>query len=224
MNSKSLLIILSVVALVAVIVVGWGYLTYSGVANILGLNTLDEQAFSRVQDDYVLRPLDLDDSYYIDRNGERPLSNRSIILAMGELAGKSYITATDRVDGWYINLRRSDRTVIGPATITNTVEVFDTADGARLAISPEYFKAYQDNEEDFQFLDRSCGLGSECILYTSEEFDPVTRLTTVRYDIAFVYKNVLVWVSVTGLDVEVTQDDAVEAAGIVLEKLETFNS
>lgn len=224
MNSKSLLIILSVVALVAVIVVGWGFLAYSGAANILGLNTLDEAAFSRVQDDYVLRPADLESSYFIGTNGERPISNRSIVLAMGELAGKSYITATDRVDGWFINLRRADRTVIGPATITNTVEVFDSAKGARLAISPEYFKAYQDKEEDFQFLDRSCGLGSECILYTSEEFDPVTRLTTVRYDIAFVYKNVLVWVSVTGLDVEVTQDDAVEAASIVLDKLETFNS
>ncbi|MDH3944526.1 MAG: hypothetical protein OEV06_10580 [Anaerolineae bacterium] len=222
MNSKTLLIIFGVIAIVVVAAGAWGYSMYSGATNFLGLNTVDEEAFTRVQDDYVLRPEDIESSYYVDSGGEKRWANRSVILEMGEVPGKSYVAATGRVDGWYINLRRSDRTDITPATITNTVEVFEKSSGARLALSEEYFKAYHDEDEAFEFIDRSCNFGSECILYTSEEFHPGSGLTTMRYDIAFVYKNVLVWISATGLDIELNQDDVIELAEIILDKLETF--
>ncbi|MEK6256275.1 MAG: hypothetical protein N2C13_03025, partial [Chloroflexota bacterium] len=89
---------------------------------------------------------------------------------------------------------------------------------------PEYFHAYTDEEREFEFLDQNCKHGDECILYTSERFDPATGLTTVRYDVAFVYGNVLVWISATGLDVDINENHIHEAAQIVLDKLKGFEN
>ncbi len=143
---------------------------------------------------------------------------------MKEVEGKNYVLDTGRVDGWYVNLRKSDRTDIAPSTYTNTIDIFETKAGARLALSPEYFQAYTDDEREFEFLDENCNYGDECILYTSERFDAATGLTVIRYDVAFVYGNVLLWISATGLDVDISEEDIHEAAQIVVDKLEEFES
>lgn len=225
MNSKVVWLIVGLASVAAVAVGGVAIFlltTEDGIGIFGGGSTLSTEKLSRAVNEFVLRPDDLSVDYYVKSNGERIWGNRAVILEMGELNGKSYIVETGRVDGWYINLRRSDRTDIGPATYTNTVEIFETNDGARLALSPEYFKAYTSDTYDFEILDKNCNVGDSCILYTSERFDPVTRLTTMRYDIGFVYRNVLVWISVTGLDVELREADVLEAAQIILDKLEGF--
>lgn len=225
MNSKVVWLIAGLATVAAVslgAVAIYLFTTGDGFGILGGGPTLASEKLSRALNEYVLRPGDLSVDYYVKSNGERIWGNRAVILEMGELDGKSYIVETGRLDGWYINLRRSDSTDIGPATYTNTVEIFETSDGARLALSPEYFKAYTDDTYDFEILDKNCNVGDRCVLYTAEKFDPVTRLTTVRYDIGFVYRNVLVWISVTGLDVEIREADVLEAAQIILDKLEGF--
>ena len=225
MNSKVVWLIAGLATVAAVAIGAVAILLYTtgdGIGILGGGSTLSTEKLSRAINEYVLRPGDLSEDYYVKSNGEKIWGNRAVILERGELDGKAYIVDTGRSDGWYINLRRSDNTVIGPATYTNTVEIFETNDGARLALSPEYFKAYTDDKYEFEILDKNCNIGNECVTYTAEKFDPVTRLTTVRYDIGFVYKNVLVWISVTGLDVEIREADVLEAAQIILEKLEGF--
>lgn len=227
MNSKVVWLIaglatIAAIAIGAVAILLWT--TGDGLGILGGGTVLSTEKLSRAVNEYVLRPGDFSVNYYVKPNGEKILGNRAVILEMGQLDGKAYIVETGRVDGWYINLRRSNNTDIGPATYTNSIEIFETIDGARLALSPQYFKAYTDDNYDFEILDKNCNVGDRCITYTSEKFDPVTRLTTVRYDIGFVYRNVLVWISVTGLDVEVREADVLEAAQIILDKLAGFEN
>ena len=227
MNSKIVWLMAGLAGLGAV-VVGGAALIFVALDSNIGLfggtQTLDAEEFAKVQNDYVLRPDDLEVNYFIESGGEKRRGNRLIILEMKEVEGKNYVLDTGRVDGWYVNLRKSDRTDIAPSTYTNTIDIFETKEGARLALSPEYFKAYSDDEREFEFLDENCNYGDECILYTAERFDAATGLTVIRYDVAFVYGNVLVWISATGLDVDISEEDIHEATQIVVDKLEGFES
>ena len=227
MNSKIVWLMAGLAGLGAV-VVGGAALIFVALDSNIGLfggtQTLDSEEFAKVQNDYVLRPDDLEVNYFIESGGEKRRGNRLIILEMKEVEGKNYVLDTGRVDGWYVNLRKSDRTDIAPSTYTNTIDIFETKEGARLALSPEYFKAYSDDEREFEFLDENCNYGDECILYTAERFDAATGLTVIRYDVAFVYGNVLVWISATGLDVDISEEDIHEATQIVVDKLEGFES
>ena len=227
MNSKIVWLLAGLAGLAAVLVGAAALLfvvTDSNIGIFGGTQTLDAEEFAKVQNDYVLRPDDLEVNYFIESGGEKRRSNRLIILEMKEVEGKNYVLDTGRVDGWYVNLRKSDRTDIAPSTYTNTIDIFETKAGARLALSPEYFKAYTDDEREFEFLDENCNYGNECILYTAERFDAATGLTVIRYDVAFVYGNVLVWISATGLDVDISEEDIHEATQIVVDKLEGFES
>lgn len=227
MNSKIVWLLAGLAGLAAVLVGAAALLfvaTDSNIGIFGGTQTLDAEEFAKVQNDYVLRPDDLEVNYFIESGGEKRRGNRLIILEMKEVEGKNYVLDTGRVDGWYVNLRKSDRTDIAPSTYTNTIDIFETKEGARLALSPEYFKAYSDDEREFEFLDENCNYGDECILYTAERFDAATGLTVIRYDVAFVYGNVLVWISATGLDVDISEEDIHEATQIVVDKLEGFES
>lgn len=227
MNSKIVWLLAGLAGLAAVLVGAAALLfvaTDSNIGIFGGTQTLDAEEFAKVQNDYVLRPDDLEVNYFIKSGGEKRRGNRLIILEMKEVEGKNYVLDTGRVDGWYVNLRKSDRTDIAPSTYTNTIDIFETKEGARLALSPEYFKAYSDDEREFEFLDENCNYGDECILYTAERFDAATGLTVIRYDVAFVYGNVLVWISATGLDVDISEEDIHEATQIVVDKLEGFES
>ena len=227
MNSKIVWLLAGLAGLAAVLVGAAALLfvaTDSNIGIFGGTQTLDAEEFAKVQNDYLLRPDDLEVNYFIESGGEKRRGNRLIILEMKEVEGKNYVLDTGRVDGWYVNLRKSDRTDIAPSTYTNTIDIFEAKAGARLALSPEYFKAYTDDEREFEFLDENCDYGDECILYTSERFDAATGLSVIRYDVAFVYGNVLVWISATGLDVDISEEDIHEAAQIVVDKLEGFES
>lgn len=227
MNSKIVWLLAGLAGLAAVLVGAAALLfvaTDSNIGIFGGTQTLDAEEFAKVQNDYLLRPDDLEVNYFIESGGEKRRGNRLIILEMKEVEGKNYVLDTGRVDGWYVNLRKSDRTDIAPSTYTNTIDIFETKEGARLALSPEYFKAYSDDEREFEFLDENCNYGDECILYTAERFDAATGLTVIRYDVAFVYGNVLVWISATGLDVDISEKDIHVATQIVVDKLEGFES
>lgn len=226
MNTKTIWIIAAVAAVVTLAIAGSAILFMSSESDLMGLlgggRTYDAQDLVRAQADFVLRPADFEVDYFVESDGEKRRGNRLVILEMGEVEGKEFVLETGRVDGWYINLRKNDRTDIAPSTYTNTIDIFETREGARLAFSPEKFKAYNNADREFEFLDKSCNYGNDCILYTSERHDPATGLTVIRYDVAFLYGNALVWISVTGLDIDISEDHIHEAAQIVLEKMDSF--
>jgi hypothetical protein len=191
----------------------------AGSANIGGDQIVEPNSFVRVQNDYVLRPSDFTTAYHVDSGQEKRLANTTLVQEMGQAEGKAYIAATGRVEGWYIQLRRTNSAAFGPATFTNTVEVFNTVDGALVAMSPAYHPLYNSTERDYEVIEGGCSLGRNCTLFTSEKFEPASGVTTVRYDVLFTYQNVLVWVTGTGLEVELTPDVVIDAGQIVLNKL-----
>ncbi len=175
-------------------------------------------------DDFVLQPEDLPHSYRVPVGGESRYTNTTVVNEMGELPAKKYIVATGRVDGWRISLERARKADIAPARIESTMELFETNEGARLALTPEWFKAYQTgySEAEITWIEDGCSIGDGCILYTHKLFNPASNLTTTTYEVAFVYRNVLVWVMGRGLDVEMSADYMIAAAQAVYDRISQF--
>jgi hypothetical protein len=171
-------------------------------------------------DELILRPTDMDYAYHIDSGKETRYGNTNILYERGEIEAKKYIAATGRVEGWQLEMRRTHKADPTPGTYNISIEVFESVDGARLAISSEWFKAYQDLDNLPIFLDESCNIGEECILYMYESYKAAEGLTTLTYEVAFTYRNMLVWTSVRSLDYEVSEDDAIEAAQVMYDRLQ----
>lgn len=184
------------------------------------MESLDANAMAEQLEDYILRPDDLVVAYKIPTQGERRISNAGVIQERGEVEGKRYIIATGRVDGWTIALERRHKEDIAPAAYESRLELFETAEGAELAIQPEWFPAYLDQDNPPTFVAGGCNLGQNCMFYYYERLEKTTNLTYLQYHMAFTYQNVLVWVMGRGLDVDVNPDVVKAAAQIILDKLE----
>jgi hypothetical protein len=183
----------------------------------------ETRGFSKVSRQFVLRPEDFDIPYYIDPSGDSPLTNDEVVLIMGVAEGKAFVTRTGRIDGWETTLLRVNNNDIGPQKYKNSISIYETAGGAADALDPHYLWGYTTPEEVPQdYLTDNCNIGSDCTIYTSEEFYTVSGLTVMRYDVTFRYRNAAVWVSVTGLDIEITEQDAFEAANLILERLQNY--
>ena len=181
---------------------------------------LDPEEFANAIGDFVLRPDDLPNAYRVPEGGERRVSNLGIIQQMGEVAGKHYIVNTGRVEGWQIKLERRKKEDIAPGAFESAIELFESSDGAALALSPEWFKAYKDENKTPTWVEAGCDLGDECLFYYYQSIDPATNLTKLEYDVAFSYKNVIVWVMGRGLDIDTKSDYVLKAAEAVYKRLE----
>ncbi len=181
---------------------------------------LDPEVFAPALGNFVLRPDDLPHDYRVPQHGEKRVSNLGVIQDVGEVSGKHYIVSTGRVEGWFLQLERKKKADIAPAAFESTIELFESSDGAQLAISPEWFKAFKEGNKTPTWIEGGCDLGDECLFYYYESLDPATNLTKLEYDVAFAYKNVLVWVMGRGLDIDVTPDYVLDAAGAVYRRLE----
>ena len=151
----------------------------------------DAEAMVENLDDYVLRVEDMPNQYKIVTDGEQHLTNLKVINTVGEVDAKRYLAATTRMDGWSMELERVKKEELIPYTMYSQVEVFETADGAQAAFSPDWFHAYIDEERETHWIEGGCDIGDACIMYYYEKLDPTTELTTLQYEVAFVYKNVL---------------------------------
>ena len=170
---------------------------------------------------YVIRDEDLPHKYRLPPDGEFVLSTKVIINEMGELQAKKYVLATGRVNGWGIRLEREHKEDFAPLDIESRIELFESSDGAKLALSPEWYPAYK-GDSGVTWVDGGCAIGDECLIYFSEKHDAASQITTTRYEVAFVYRNVLVWVMGRGLDVDVTPEYILDAAQKIYEKLDFY--
>lgn len=182
----------------------------------------DAEAMVDNLDDYVLRPEDMPNQYKIVVDGEQHLTNLRVINSVGEVQGKRYIAATYRLDGWSLELERVNKEELIPYTMYSQIEVFETSDGAQTAFGPDWFPAYniEDDSVTPSFIENGCDYGDACVMYLFEKLDPATELTTLQYEVAFVYKNVIAKVMGRGLDFDMKPDYIVEAAGILVDKID----
>jgi hypothetical protein len=117
-------------------------------------------------------------------------------------------------------LERKKKEDVAPGVMESGIELFDSSKGAELALSPDWFKAYKDENKPPTWIDKGCDFGDQCLFYYYQSIDPATNLTKLEYNVAFVYKNVTVWVMGRGLDIDVKPDYVLEAAKSVLKRLE----
>ena len=169
----------------------------------------------------VIRNEDLPDEYRLPPGGESTLATSALINIMGEIEAKQYIVATGRVNGWKISLERVKKDAFAPYTIENTIELFETTEGAQAALSETWYPIYNDGRE-FKWVDGGCNLGDQCIFYYTEKFDAASQLTTLTYEIAFTYRNTLVWILGRGLDVDITPEYMLDVAQSVVRNLDRY--
>jgi hypothetical protein len=172
-------------------------------------------------DDFVLRSKDMPNQYRLVEDGEQHITNRRVMNTIGQAEGKQFIAATNRLDGWSIELERVNKEDLTPYTIFNQVEVFATTEGARTAFGTDWFHAYTDDNRKPNWIENGCDIADACIMYYYEKFDPKTELTTLQYEVAFVYRNVLAQVMGRSLDFDMNPDYVVQTAEFLFEKINT---
>jgi len=170
---------------------------------------------------FVLRNEDLPDEYRLPPNGEYIISTGTLINEMKELPAKRYVLETGRVNGWGIQLERVNKEDFAPSGMQSQIQLFETSQGAALAISPEWHPAYSD-EVEVSWVDGGCDIGDECLFYFTETYEAASQITKLRYEVAFAYRNVVVWVMGHGLDVDVTPEYILNAAQALYEKLDQY--
>ena len=182
---------------------------------------LDAEKMVDILGDYLLRPGDLTEEYSIPEGGEQRMATIRLIQEMGEIEAKTYVKETGRIDGWWLEIQRKNKDDFAPNTFESTIELFDSEDGPRTAISPEHFQLHKDESREYRPVAGGCDLGDHCEFYYSEREEPTTEMIIVQYDIAFTYKNAFVWILARGLEYDMDADYIIEAAEKVLEKLES---
>jgi hypothetical protein len=186
----------------------------------------DSAAMVETLEVYVLRPENLPDPYKIAEDGEQHMTNLKVINAVGEVDGKRYIAATERVDGWTLELQRVNREDLIPYTMYSSVEVFETKEGAEAAFGPDWLPVYAENEDEeadkaAKWIEDGCDLADGCIMYFYEKLDPATDVTTLEYVIVFVDRNVVATVMGRGADYDMNPEYIQEAADFLFDKIES---
>jgi len=223
-SNKGLLIGILIVLVILIIAVIYFVASTSagGLSSVLGGGAIDTNQFLRKMRDISLQ----NDDFSIPYNSitDKHFDNDAIVGRMTLEEGKPYVIATGRVDGWETYLEKTNVRDIGPEVIRSRVEIFETVDGAKTAFSDDYLWVYNDpDKEPDEILDENCKHGDECLLLYYEEITPGSTAMKVEWDIVFRYKNVVAWVIVRGSDIETQEQDAHDAAQIVLYSLEAID-
>jgi hypothetical protein len=142
---------------------------------------------------------------------------------MRKIDGTKFVLATERVDGWEINMYRSSDRDIAPEAYRSTISVFQNNNGASLALSEEWLPVFTSTIKNLgELVDKNCNVGSDCLLYATDEFNQVSGISTLTYTVIFRYKNVVVTVWAKGLEMEIDKADVLDAAKSVLARLEDY--
>lgn len=214
-----------VLLIVLVLILGGGlaYLLLSG-GNLpfalSGNQEFDQDTFIVSMNELVLGPTDFSDAYKVAPGGNMRVDNAQFNNGFGSTYGKPFITATGRVDGWDLSMERVNPDAFTPEFVRSRVEIYQNADGASTALSKDWFWAYQlEDRMPDEFLDTSCNLGKDCLTFMYKEVKAGQGAIMERYDVAYRYQNIVVWVFIKGQQGEVTEDLVLEYGQIVLDKI-----
>jgi hypothetical protein len=189
--------------------------------SVVSQGVFDTEKLVENLDDFVLRSEDMPNQYRLVENGEQHITNRRVMNTVGQAEGKQYIAASNRLDGWSMELERVNKEDLTPYTIFSQVEVFETTEGAQTAFGTDWFHAYTDENRKPNWIEDGCDIGDTCIMYYYEKVDPTTELTTLQYEVAFVYRNVLAQVMGRSLDFDMNPEYVVQAAESLFGKIDT---
>jgi hypothetical protein len=215
-SSRTPLLLLVLVIVIAAAAAAYFFLIQPGQTPV------DTEALVLNIDELVLQPKDLPGNYATEYNTH--FSNEQLTSALGAAEAKTYALETGRVDGWQVYYRRAGAGQLVPEFYFNRTEVFESTQGASQALSEDFFWVYTDDEKaPDEWLDRSCSYGQECILFSYREVKAGAGAATVRTDMAFRYKNLLVWLYVKGQEGEATEQHLFDAAELLIDRIDSLN-
>lgn len=195
------------------------------VDTILGGREFDQDLFIVKMDQLTLVPADLTDKYQYAPGGTIRFDNNQLIKNMGAAYGKPFISTTGRVDGWDVMLERSDPYAYSPEFIRNRVEIYESANGASLALSDDWYWAFNiEGRQPDEMLDKSCNIGSDCMTYMYKIVEPAKGAIVEQYELAYRYQNIVVWVMIKGVQGEVNEALLLEYGQVILDKLSALES
>ncbi|MBN2044497.1 MAG: hypothetical protein JW757_05710 [Anaerolineales bacterium] len=232
-SKKSLLpLVIFLLFVVIILIGGVGFLLLSGgnsllslPGNLVGSSGIDQDTFVLNMNKLVLAPEDMTARYTITPGGNLHMNNSQLSNNMGAAFGKPFIVNTGRIDGWDLAMERVNPDDFTPEYVRSRVEIYETTAGAADALSEEWFWAYQlEDRMPDQYLDKNCGLGKDCVTFMYSEVKPASGAAVERYDVAFRYENVVVWVFIKGSQGEVTEDLVLEYGQIILDKIKLLEN
>ncbi len=169
----------------------------------------------------ALRPEDLDFDYKLINDKE--VDNVKAATTITWTDGKQYAAKTGRLNGWNTYMERMDPNDYTPTSYRSRIEVFKTNEGAASALGQDWFFVYNDpTRVPSEWISENCAFGDECIEFMYRENIAGTTDFVVEYDIAYRYRNVVVWVFAKGYEKETTEQHVLDIAQIILERLETY--
>jgi hypothetical protein len=92
--------------------------------------------------------------------------NEAVLEAWGEEVGSEYILETGRLDGWWVAFRRGTPDLEAPEEIFHNLVMYETADGARLALTDFGVDVL---DERYEKLDRQVEIGGESFCFLRVE-------------------------------------------------------
>lgn len=156
-------------------------------------------------------------AYRVPDHERYPISNDLIVYLLGDDAGNTRIGDTHRILGWRVHFARAQAGEAGPDHIIETVTQYASAKGARANLK-RYRISTLFPETGWRPQDGSFELGDQALIETrSRTLADGTR--QVGYAISFIYRNMGVRIEVTGRAEQVTLEDAIAPARLVLDML-----
>ncbi len=139
------------------------------------------------------------------------VDNQAVLDAWGAQDGDQYINDTGRLDGWWIEFRRTNDSAVMPREVYDSVAVYRTVAGARLSVqkyADHAMQAYTPVADTPQIGD-----GARAFI--------LRKNGTVEYDLYFSFRNCQHVLEILGTETEVTPDFALTIAQSILKRLES---
>lgn len=176
---------------------------------------VDMRILAGVPNDFILVIEDFPDDYLLSPNRSTPIPNSDILGVRGQEERNAYLEATGRISGWLILHERNDPTKLAPEEIRSYVVMYETVEGAYLAVSPQWVFPL----EGFEEINLDIDLGDWARVMVSREMQGNGR-ARVWYQIEFIYRNM--WASVMGWgwDSDVNHDYLENLARVMVSKME----
>jgi hypothetical protein len=175
----------------------------------------DTRVYTDPLEDFLLEEEDLKGLYYIpDESGWEGLTTNQDILNIRELAdAQSYIDATGRVEGQYRCFHKSYERATVPLELCFYIVRFETAQGASLAMTPEW-DSYRVGEEIIITDVPPIGDESNALHYPPEPGEEA-----VEYYVTFRVRNIFVDILGFGLEENIDINNLVGYGRKVFDKI-----
>jgi hypothetical protein len=168
--------------------------------------------------EFLLEPVDLpgQQDYFIPSHQRSVVTNDLVIYLLGDEAGEKRVDSTGRLTGWQVHFRRVAGDGNGPDQIAQTIMQFASSQGALMNL--EQYSLSGVYPQTWTRLKSVPGLG-EASLAEMRQYTRADGQAQVTFAVSFTVRNIGVRIEVSGVEGQVSLEDAISLARIVADRL-----